>query len=104
MPPVHVIVLWAVFPILLGIATGLAIRDALAGEVAIGESIDKFDRLAAAKHAADERKNKHIDEMRVTLPPADFEMWRRKTYPTLGEIVKDVWTSEAATQMFRRVS
>jgi hypothetical protein len=38
------------------------------------------------------RRREHIARMRAQLDPEAFERWRRETYPTFAEILKDVWT------------
>jgi hypothetical protein len=64
----------------------------------------KAEVAAAAKASA--RRRAHIDEMRSrvetgAMTSAEFEKWRRATYPTLDETLRDVWTGpRMAEQVF----
>lgn len=54
-------------------------------------------RLAEAA----EKKRVHIAQMRKQLDPEAFEKWRRETYPTLNESLKDVWTGPLVAEQFQ---
>lgn len=60
--------------------------DAEAERLARGESVRLAKEQAILKRA-------HMAEMREQLNPEAFEKWRRETYPTLPETLKDVWAS-----------
>lgn len=49
---------------------------------------------------AAERRRVHMDEMRGQLDPATFEKWRRETYPTTTEVIKDAWSSAPLAEQF----
>jgi hypothetical protein len=51
-----------------------------------------------------ERKRVHIAEMRSQLTPKAFEKWRRETYPTMTETLKDVWTAPKIQKQFESSS
>jgi hypothetical protein len=51
-------------------------------------------------HEARERQRIHIEEMKTKLAPNAFKKWRRETYPTHAEILKDAWTGPVARQAF----
>lgn len=54
-------------------------------------------RLAEAA----EKQRAHKAQMRAELNPEAFEKWRRETYPTLNETLKDVWTGPLVAEQFQ---
>lgn len=63
------------------------------------DRLEREEQLARTLEAR-ERARVHMDQMRGQLDPEAFEKWRRKTYPTLPETLKEVWSGPSMQEQF----
>jgi hypothetical protein len=78
----------------------------LTDEVLRRRAAEEAERLVQVEKDRVEREKRekethaHIARMREQLDPEAFEKWRRATYPTTVETLRDVWTSSSILEQF----